>query len=128
VGVRRAIRSPRDVLAMARRGGLTYVILDAEHIGSMLHVRKCAAVAEAAGFRVSLGSPPSVGITAAALLQLAGAIPTFACGNETSRLHMREDLFREPLVVTDGMMTLPTGPGLGVEVDREKLERYLATR
>ncbi len=127
IGVRRAIRAPRDVMKIARSGSPAFLILDPEKIGSMLHIRKCAAIAEAAGFRVSLGSPRSVGITSAALLQLASAVPTFACGNESSRLHMQDDVFRKSLTVADGMMTLPIGPGLGVEIDREKIDRYLVT-
>ncbi len=33
----------------------------------------------------------------------------------------------EPLELVDGMITVPQGPGLGVEVDRAKLERYQVT-
>jgi L-alanine-DL-glutamate epimerase-like enolase superfamily enzyme len=30
----------------------------------------------------------------------------------------------EPLVIADGMLAVPQGFGLGIEVDRGKVERY----
>jgi L-rhamnonate dehydratase len=33
-------------------------------------------------------------------------------------------LCREPIVMTDGSVPVPTGPGLGVEVDERVVERY----
>ncbi len=35
-----------------------------------------------------------------------------------------DDVIREPLRYTDGCLVVPDGPGLGVEVDAAKLERY----
>jgi glucarate dehydratase len=36
----------------------------------------------------------------------------------------RDDVITTPLHYKDGALTVPTGPGLGVELDREKLGRY----
>lgn len=37
----------------------------------------------------------------------------------------RDDLLVEPLQISDGHVTVPTRPGLGVAVDEKKLKRYL---
>jgi D-galactarolactone cycloisomerase len=37
---------------------------------------------------------------------------------------LRDDLLVKPLEFRDGWVTLPTGPGLGVEVDEEKVRFY----
>jgi L-alanine-DL-glutamate epimerase-like enolase superfamily enzyme len=37
------------------------------------------------------------------------------------------DVLGEPLEVIDGMIAVPEGPGLGIEVDRAKVERYQLT-
>ena len=42
------------------------------------------------------------------------------CG-ETLR---EDDLIRAPLVIADGPLRVPEGPGLGVELDEEAVERY----
>jgi L-alanine-DL-glutamate epimerase-like enolase superfamily enzyme len=40
---------------------------------------------------------------------------------------LRGDVLAERIETVDGMMTTPEGPGLGVEISRAKIERYLAT-
>jgi L-alanine-DL-glutamate epimerase-like enolase superfamily enzyme len=37
---------------------------------------------------------------------------------------MTDDLITEPLVVERGDMLVPDGPGLGVEVDWQAVQRY----
>jgi L-alanine-DL-glutamate epimerase-like enolase superfamily enzyme len=36
----------------------------------------------------------------------------------------REELLAKPLTIRDGFVMVPTGPGLGVEVDEDKLRFY----
>jgi L-alanine-DL-glutamate epimerase-like enolase superfamily enzyme len=36
-------------------------------------------------------------------------------------------LFKEPLVFEDGYLTVPTGPGLGLELDEDAFARACAT-
>jgi glucarate dehydratase len=56
------------------------------------------------------------------MLHLAAALPIVSAANETTYLATAVDWLREPLVTVDGVMNVPRGPGLGVEVDRERLE------
>jgi D-galactarolactone cycloisomerase len=37
---------------------------------------------------------------------------------------LRKELLSRELEMVDGMIALPTAPGLGVEVDRDALERF----
>jgi L-alanine-DL-glutamate epimerase-like enolase superfamily enzyme len=39
---------------------------------------------------------------------------------------LQDDILAEPLELADGLLAVPEGAGLGVEVDREKLEKYRA--
>jgi len=34
-------------------------------------------------------------------------------------------VLKDPLELTDGMITVPQGPGLGIEIDRRKIEKYV---
>jgi L-Ala-D/L-Glu epimerase len=45
-------------------------------------------------------------------------------GELSNFLDMSDDLLTEPLVITDGRLSVPDGPGLGVQVDEDKLARY----
>ena len=37
---------------------------------------------------------------------------------------LRDDLAREPIRQVGGVVRVPDGPGLGIEVDREVLDRF----
>jgi L-alanine-DL-glutamate epimerase-like enolase superfamily enzyme len=120
----RAIRGPVDALACVRCGAAAFVVVDLARVGGIIPARKCAAVTEAAGISVMLGGGPSFGIGTAAMLQLAASAPALSSCNECTCLQLQRDVLVEPLEVVDGMMTVPQAPGLGVEVDRAKVERY----
>ena len=67
------------------------------------------------------------GIGLAAELHLAAASPlvTLECGLATLPL-LADDLLTEELLIRDGFLAVPTGPGLGVELDQQALDRYSA--
>jgi len=127
LGVWRAIRGPADVLAMVRCGAAPFAVVDLQLVGSLTAARKCAAIVQTAGLGAALSTGPSLGIGAAAMLQLACATPTFSGCNPCGPLRLRDDVITEPLVIAEGMIAVPKGPGLGVEVDRAKVERYQVT-
>jgi L-alanine-DL-glutamate epimerase-like enolase superfamily enzyme len=65
------------------------------------------------------------GITLAASLHVMAALPEvdvveFCMANSP----LRHDLTREKFHVVDGYIDVPSGPGLGVTVDLETIERY----
>ena len=127
LGVWRAIREPADVLALVRCGAAPFVVVDFGLVGGIAPARRAAAIARAAGVSASLRGGPSVGIAAAAMLQLAASTPAFAGCNECAYHQLQDDVLVRPLEIIDGMITAPRAPGLGVEVDRAKVERYQVT-
>ncbi len=120
----RPIRSPADLLQAVRCGSGSWVVVDVDRVSGILAARKCAAVAEAGSIPALLASGPSLGIATAALLQVAAATPAVGGLLECSTHQLRDHLLLEPLEVADGTIPVPQGPGLGVEVDRAKVEQY----
>lgn len=49
-------------------------------------------------------------------------------GELSNFLDMSDDLLTEPLRIENGALTVPQGPGLGIETDPEKLARYRQDR
>lgn len=127
VGISAELRSPQDVLHLAREEGVRAVIFAPERLGGLSAVRNAAAVADAAGLAAALGGRPTLGLGVAARLQLAAALPRLAIGNECAVPDLRDDILAAPLVAADGMLTVPGEPGLGVTVDRAQLERWQMT-
>ena len=124
LAVGRGIHSAADVLTIARGGTTEAVVIDLQAVGGLTRSRQCVAVAEAGGLAVSLGSRPTTGLSVAFMLQLAAATPALASGNESVYHQLADDILGERLEIIDGMAALPQGPGIGVEVDRAKIERF----
>ncbi len=123
LAVCRSVRGPADVLALIRCGAARFVVIDLLTAG-IVAARKCAAITEAAGLIASLSSGASLGIAVAAMLQLAASTPGLSSCNEYSYHQLQDDLLAEPLEVIDGTIAVPRAPGLGIEVDRSKVEYY----
>ena len=124
LGVFEALEAPADIVQLARTGAATYVMVDPVQVGGIARARQCAVVAEAAGLAASLRIEGTSGLALAATLQLAAATPSFISGHECSYPLLHDDILAEPLRIADGMLAVPSGPGLGVEVDRDKIEWY----
>jgi o-succinylbenzoate synthase len=77
------------------------------------------------GVRSVITSAIETGIGVVAALHLAAAAPvvTLECGLATLQM-LSDDLLIDDLPVHDGFLTVPTGPGLGVALDWEALDRY----
>ena len=123
LGVSATIARPADVAAMSRSRGPQHVAIELPRVGGIARARECATVATACGLSPSLGRCVSGGVALAAMLQLAASTPGLSLANECTFHERRDELLIEPLEISDGMMTLPQAPGLGVEVDRAKVEQ-----
>lgn len=88
------------------------------HCGGIMEARLIAAMAEAYYTPIAPHNPMGP-ISLAAGLHLAASIPNFLCQKQMS---LGEGILTEPFVVENGMVRIPTKPGLGVEVDIQQLE------
>lgn len=69
------------------------------------------------------------GINIAAALQLAAAAPNFSIYEYNQLLNpLREGLLRTPLQFEDGALLVPTGPGLGIELNEDAVREYTVAR
>jgi len=127
LAVSRGVRAANDVLALARGGSAPHVVIDLDQVGGLWPARKCAAVADAGGVRVSLGGACGLGPALAARLQLAAATRNLESSHECAYYQLHEDVLIERLPISDGMIPVPQGPGLGIEIDRARLEACQVT-
>lgn len=107
-----------------RLGSVDVILADVHYWGGPRANVKLAAVAET--FRLGLGmhSDRELGISTAAQLHVAAAIPTLTYAVDSHYLQQTDDIITEPFQFRDGGLDLPQGPGLGVEIDHDKLQRY----
>lgn len=121
----RSIVSETGVLAAVRSGGIRGVALCPWRLGGWLAVRRATTVAAAGGLPVAIDVSGSLGIATAAMLHLAASHAALDQNHHTDYPRLADDVFASPLEIVDGAATLPQLPGLGVEIDREKIEEYL---
>jgi len=69
-------------------------------------------------------TPQATAGSAAALLHLAVALPAVDWGVGFSSQYLVDDILKTPLSFTGGHVSVPAGPGLGIEVDEAKVRRY----
>lgn len=94
--------------------------------GNVATVQHSAALADAAGLPVWLQvSGLSLGIAGAFAVHLGAAIRNATLPADTLHFLKEHDLLVDrPIDPTDGQITVPEGPGLGVELDEKALDRY----
>ena len=95
---------------------------------ALLGLRAAVAVvrtAQACGMNVVVTSVLDTSLGIAAALHLAATLPdpVLPCGLATASL-LAGDLAHEPLVPRGGWLEVPRGPGLGVQLDTEMLQRW----
>src|SRR5262249_60524887 len=63
-------------------------------------------------------------IASAAAVHLACAAPAVDWGVSLTHFYLAEDVVSTPLGIADGMVALPSAPGLGIEVDEAAVARF----
>lgn len=127
LGLDRSIRGPRDAMTAIRNGGVRWLVVQPHRVGGLLASQRTSHVTCAGGLTAALDMTGSVGVAMAAMLQLAAALPGLDHNQHTDYPRLADDVLSRPLVIVDGMAALPRGPGLGIEVDRDKVDRYLVS-
>ncbi len=94
-------------------------------IGPTLEI---AAIAKAAGIAVTMGSNLELGIATAAMLHVGIACDAFRAeqfpGDYVGPWYHAADLLKTPVDLGPPAARVPEGPGLGIELDEEQLEKY----
>jgi O-succinylbenzoate synthase len=105
------------------RGACSIVNIKAGRVGGYIEAVRIHDVCAALGAPVWCGGMLETGVGRAANLALA-ALPNFKLPGDTSASdrYFAEDI-TEPFVLEDGCLPVPQGPGIGVDVRRELVER-----
>ena len=113
--------SPPDVLAALKADCIDYVNLS----GPALQVRQAAALAEAANVPcwIQMGGL-CTGVLAAYSVHLQATLPNATLPCDELPFTREADVLAEGLALEKGHFTVPAGPGLGIKVDMEVVERY----
>lgn len=129
--------TPQDALEVIQQNCADAITIYYSKSGGLQRSLQVGHIAAAAGMPTNLNGALETGIGNAANLHLAAAlhgnvrpsvIPvTTLEGREICKaggVFYTDDIVTEPFEYNDGALTVPEGPGLGVELDMNKVERY----
>ena len=129
----------QDVLEIARKKAAEIISLYTTKPGGLLIAKKVAAVAEAASLQCNVNGSVETGVGNAANIHLAAstAVASLPCVVPVSTpkgkgkkgiagIYYQDDIITEPFQYADGDIIVSSKPGLGIELDEEKVKFYRA--
>ena len=121
-----AVVSFADVPAGIAAGTAQVILSDLHFWGGLKRSLTLAGICETFGMGLSMHSNSHLGISLAAMTHLGAATPnlTYACDTHWPWKRTDEDVVvAGSLTFRDGAVPVPTGPGLGIELDTDGLEK-----
>lgn len=115
---------PHNLQQFAAAGAADVAVLDLTPLGGITGLRQAAGIAEDANVPMTHHCAFDLGIRTAAILHAVTGIPGFSLPIDTAYYAWEDDILVDPLVIDDGAMAVPDGPGLGVDVDPAKVSEY----
>jgi L-alanine-DL-glutamate epimerase-like enolase superfamily enzyme len=126
-----------DVVEILRMGAAEMLSVYYTKPGGLAKAKRLLAVAGAGGLQCDINGSGEMAIGNAANLHLAasspeivlpGTIPVTSTAEhsvtEVAGHKYLDDIIKTPFVYEDGYLLPPVGPGLGIEVDEKKIEKY----
>lgn len=114
-----------DQIPLATRTRCIDIILsDVHYWGGLTSNRKLAAVCETFKFGLGMHSDRELGISTAAQIHLAAATPYMTYAPDSHYHHQADDIITEPFKYEQGGFKVSERPGLGVDIDRNKIKKY----
>lgn len=130
----------RDVIEIAERRAADIVSIYTTKPGGLRRAMEVGAVCRAAGIICNVNGSVETGVGNLANLHLAAAAEavTLSCvvpvstpaehlGERVAGIFYTDDLIAEPFDYADGAIRVPDGPGMGIEVDEDKVAKYRTT-
>lgn len=133
--VRRAVRIPiatnmypakfDDLGPAIRMGAVDIVLTDIHYWEGPRGVKDLAAICRTFSLGVAMHSGAEFGIELAAMLHTASTIPEMSFAGDAHYHYLTDDIIEGGLMpYENGCIRVPTGPGLGVSLDEDKMRHY----
>ncbi|PKA45161.1 glucarate dehydratase family protein (plasmid) [Rhizobium sullae] len=116
-----------QIAEVFRKRAVQIVLSDHHYWGGLRASTHLGKLCETLGLGVSMHSNSHLGITLAAMVHVAAATPNLSYDCDTHYPWIGVDVIEgAPFTFSDGALTVPDGPGLGVTLDRDSLAELAA--
>ena len=108
-----------------RTEAVDVILLDTTFWGELSQAYKADQVLETFQWGASIHSSGELGIQLATMLHLGAALPNLGFAADAHYHHLTDDIIKGgKFKYENGAIKLPKGPGLGVDLDYDKLKQY----
>jgi muconate cycloisomerase len=120
-----SLQGPETAFSLARTSAADVFAVKIAQSGGLYQAGRVAAIADAASIGVYGGTMLEGSIGTIASAHLFSTFSTMTWGTELfGPLLLTEELVTEPLQYQDFELSVPTGPGLGIELDDDRLRFF----
>ena len=124
-----ALSGPETAFELAQSAAADVFALKIAQSGGLFATVKVAAIAEAAGIDLYGGTMLEGGVGTVASAQLFSTFARLEWGTELfGPLLLTEEILEEPLEYAEFSLKVPTGPGLGISIDEDRLSCFRRDR
>lgn len=120
-----AAATEHDVLQIIEKKAADFISIKVIKSGGILKSRRIATLAECAGIKCYLGSQIETSVGTSASLHFVLSANDFRYGGEIyGPIFFVEDVVKKSLKIDQGYIYPPDEPGLGVELDMDKIKEF----
>jgi L-alanine-DL-glutamate epimerase-like enolase superfamily enzyme len=123
VAADQAVFTTAELLAVLEKQAADAIVLGHHECGGVWRMRQLAYLAEAHGLPFNRHACMESAISTSAALQVMATIPNLTLGNQVMHQLLAEPLVLDPPDLAGGRVPVPSGPGLGFELDLDAVER-----
>jgi glucarate dehydratase len=114
-----------QLAACVRTTAVDVILLDTTFWGGLRQAWKAGVVCEKFQLGVAVHSSGELGIQLATMLHLGAVLPNLSFAADAHYHHLADDIIAGgKMKYVNGCIAVPSGPGLGVSLDRDKLAQY----
>jgi L-alanine-DL-glutamate epimerase-like enolase superfamily enzyme len=124
IGANQSAWLPWQVPEVIAQRAADVIVTDPHQLGGLVPFHNAATMCETAGIPVCKHAFADLGITTIATSHVLGTLPSPQLAHQQFLTFLVHDLLATKVEFTDGAIRVPTGPGLGIELDRDALEFY----
>ncbi|MCY1297641.1 Muconate cycloisomerase 1 [compost metagenome] len=120
-----SLTGPESAFEIAKTKGADVFAVKIEQSGGLFNAQHVAAIADAAGIELYGGTMLEGGVGTVASAHVFSTFSNLQWGTELfGPLLLTEEILATPLDYSDFELTVPDGPGLGIELDEDRLKFF----
>lgn len=124
VALNESVTDPDSVVQILKHDAAQFILPDTHIAGGIQPCFDIGELCSAAGIPCIMHCGHDLGPKTAAMLHVAASSPAYSLANDCTYYGLEDDILTEPFRIGSGRIRLPPKPGLGIDVDTQKLDTY----